>query len=351
MHTEDHPKIRWGILGTGNIARQFAVDAPRSASGVVVAVASRQLDRAKTFAAEHGIPDAYGSYEDLLDADDVDAVYISLPNHLHSAWVERCAEQGKHILCEKPLALNRAQAETAFDSAERQGVLLVEGFMYRTHPQIARLLELVADDAIGEVRVVEASFGKNMHDESNIRMSNAMGGGAILDLGSYGVSISRLVVGAATGRPSGEPTDLRAVGHIGGRSRVDEWSAAVLTFDNDIVASIVCGNRVDLLPAARIWGDRGSIILPNPWFAGRSGAPGRLVLDRPGQAPSEEVLVADRPIYALEIDAFSDALRADRTQTSLLSRRDSLGNMATLDAWRAQIGLRFDGEDPATGTR
>jgi len=217
-------EMRWGILGPGYIAEQFAADLPSSVTGRLAAVASRDAGRAAEFGARHGAARTYGSYDELLADDDVDAVYIALPNHLHLEWVERCAEAGKHVLCEKPLALTEDQARRAVAAADKGGVVLLEAFMYRMHPQIALLVELLRDRVVGDVRLVECSFGGNMRGgHENYRMQKSAGGGALMDLGCYGVSMSRLIAGVVTGRGAAEPTSVKALGHLGGTSGVDEW--------------------------------------------------------------------------------------------------------------------------------
>jgi predicted dehydrogenase len=337
--------VRWGILGTGYIAEQFAADIARSHTGPLAAVASRDAARAAVFGERHGATTTHGSYESLVAAPDVDCVYVALPNNLHLEWVERAAEAGKHILCEKPLGLDAEQAGQAFATAERNGVLLLEGFMFRMHPQIATLVELLREGAIGEPRVLEASFGGNMHGGlENFRMQRRMGGGSLLDLGCYGVSLARLVAGVQVGQRFADPSSVRAVGRIGGRSGVDEWTAAVLGFDEGLVASVVCGNQVDIPSVARIWGDRGNVVLESPWQPGVGGRRPALLVQRDAPDTAEEIVVpSDRPLYALEVDAFADCLALGRVPFPLMDAADTLGNMRTLDAWRQEIGLEFNG--------
>ncbi len=207
--------LKWGLLASGNIARRFAKGLATTEDATALAVASRSLEKAEAFAREHGLEHAYGSYEELLADPDVDAVYISTPNHLHAEWSIRCAEAGKHVLCEKPVTMNAPELETVLAAVRKHDVFFMEAFMYRCHPQMARVKELIAEGRIGEVRLLEATFAFNMGlNLENTRQINHMGGGGLMDVGCYCVSFCRFVAGE-------EPTDLHAVGRIGAENRVD----------------------------------------------------------------------------------------------------------------------------------
>lgn len=193
--------LRIGILGCAKIARQFARDVAPSPAVRVVAVASRNPETASAFAAAHDIGRSHGSYEALLADAEVDAVYVPLPNNLHAEWAIKAAEQGKHVLCEKPLALGRAQAQAMFDATQRHGVMLLESYPYFFQPQTGDLLALLNEGAIGSVRSMQASFGYMLSNpQGNIRLRPELGGGALLDAGSYVLSLVRLVMGAAPQR-------------------------------------------------------------------------------------------------------------------------------------------------------
>lgn len=354
---EARPGLRWGVLGTGFIAEQFCADLPFARHGRVRAVASRDAGRAAGFAARYGIPESYGSYEALLADPHIDCLYIALPNHLHLEWTERGSDLGKHVLCEKPLAMNSREAHAAVAAAERNGVVLLEAFMYRMHPQIAELARLLAAGTIGEVRLLEASFGGNLRGgHSNYRMQREAGGGALMDLGCYGVSMARLVAGVMAGQRFADPVSVQAAGRIGPDSQVDEWSAAVLDFDGPMVATVVCGNQVDVTSTVRIWGSEGNIEVPDPWEAGKKDRDGRLLLRtgraaaaRPGApGPEERVVPADRPLYALETDAFAQVVWSGEVPAPVMAPDDSLGNMRTLDAWRDAVGLEFPQDQGVT---
>jgi predicted dehydrogenase len=201
MNSTDFPSVRWGILSTGNIARTFARGLRDSQSGQLLAVASRDQASADKFAAELDVPRAYSSYDALLADAEIDAVYIATPHPMHAQWAIRAADAGKHVLCEKPLTLNSPEAARAVEAAQRNGVQLMEAFMYRCHPQTAKIVELIQSGALGEIRGVEASFGFSSGAGADSRLhAPELGGGAILDVGCYAVSFCRLVAGAAQGK-------------------------------------------------------------------------------------------------------------------------------------------------------
>ncbi|WP_022900715.1 Gfo/Idh/MocA family protein [Humibacter albus] len=343
---DDEVPLRWGVLGVGYIAPQFARGVSLSRSGTLAGVASRNAGRAAELARAHGAPKHFGSYLELLDDDEIDAVYIALPNHLHVEWTERSALAGKHVLCEKPIALNAAEAAHAAAVARESGVTLMEGFMYRAHPQITEMTRLLSKGEIGNVRVMECSFGGNMRGgDKNYRMQREAGGGALMDLGCYGVSLSRLVAGIGSGASFADPINVTGIARIGQTSGVDEWGVGLLEFESGLISTVTCGNQVDIASVARLWGTEGSITLRNPWQPEIDGRAPELVIEHRG-AMESRILPADRPIYALEVDAFAEYVRTGVTRAPVMDLEDSLGNMRVLDDWRRAIGLRF----PTEGT-
>jgi predicted dehydrogenase len=224
-------RLRWGILGTGNIAHSFANQLPLSRTGTLVAVASRRPETAAAFAAEYGLELSYGGYQALLDDDTVDAVYVSTPHPGHAEWAVRAAEAGKHVLCEKPLSLNHSWAMAMVEAARRNDVFLMEAYMYRCHPRTARLVELVRGGAIGTLHQIQASFAfrTGTVDPAGRILDPALAGGGILDVGGYPVSLARLLVGAAHGTPFENPDLVTGAGRLGATG-VDEWATATLGF-------------------------------------------------------------------------------------------------------------------------
>lgn len=338
-------KLKWGILGTGTIANTFAKSLLQSQTGILRAVGSRTAASAEKFSSQYSGVTAYGSYDELLADPHIDAIYISLPNHLHYEWTIRCAEAAKHILCEKPMATNFAEAMAMLEAVRRADVFFMEAFMYRCHPQTLKLISLVREGAIGKVRLIQAHFAYNMgEDFDHIVMKNEAAGGSLLDVGCYCTSMSRLIAGASNGHDFAEPIELKAVGHIGSHSRVDEWTTAVAKFPGDVLANLSCGSQVEVDSTLRVWGDSGNIQVPEPWLAGSDGSAGKILLQRAGQELEEIEVPSDVPLYALEADAVAEHI-ANR-HTPFMTWEDSIGNQKMLDAWRKEINLVFDYEKP-----
>jgi len=347
-------KIGWGILSTGAISRAFAEAAPHSTTGHLVAVASRDAATAKKFVADYNIPRSYGRYEDLLADPEIQAVYISTPHPLHAEWAIKAAQAGKHILCEKPIALNQPDAMTIVAAAREHNVFLMEAFMYRCHPQTAKLIELLRAKTIGDVRVIQATFSFQAGFNAESRLfKNSLGGGGILDVGCYPVSMSRLIAGAATGTDFANPTEVKGVGHLG-ETGVDEWTTAVLKFPGDILAQVTTCVVINQENVVRIFGTTGRITLPNPWLANRKTAEAvKIIVHLNGKEPTEINIPVSVTSYALEIDTVGRAILAGQTQapTPAMTWQDTLGNMQTLDRWRDSIGLVYDAEKPANFPR
>jgi len=338
-------RLNWGILGTGNIAGKFAAQLPDSKTGRLYAVGSRSADAAAKFAAAHDMPVAHGSYQDLLDDPDVEAVYISLPNHIHAEWTERCARAGKHILCEKPFTLTHAEAVSTIDEIRRCGVFLMEAFMYRCHPVIADMTRRIRGGELGRICLVEARFsGRGQPAPNKFRWQNACGGGSILDLGGYCMSMARLLAGAALGQAVPvEPIDIKGAGYVG-EYEVDEWAAATLRFDNDILSLLYASQRFSGGSFVRVYGDRGQISTGIPWFPGRNGEPAAYTLTLEGEDAREISVSADVPLYAIEADVLAAHREAKQAPYPCMTWSDTLANMAALDSWRAEIGLTFEAE-------
>jgi predicted dehydrogenase len=338
-------RLRWGILGTGRIAGVFSRGVKASASGELAAVGSRQRSAAEAFAREQGFPTAHGSYDDLLADASVQAVYVATPHPLHAEWAIRAARAGKHVLCEKPLTLNHRQATEVARAAQQAGVVLMEAFMYRCHPQTARIVELVRQGTLGRVGLVQASFGFQRTFDPNQRLWNhALGGGGILDVGCYPVSFARLIAGAAEGRPFADPVQVTGAGQLHPQTGVDVSAAGTLQFASGLLAQVACSIGLVQDCSARIYGTDGWLHVPVPWIAARDGGASSMFLHRAGASAPEEITVDAPPLYSLEADAFGAAVNAGWREVPQMPVADTLGNMATLDRWRAAVGLVYAGE-------
>jgi predicted dehydrogenase len=341
--------MNWGILGTGAIARKFAegltADAGRgSRSGKLIAVGSRSQETADAFADKFGIPNRHADYDSFLADPEVEAVYISTPHPMHAEWSIRAAEAGKHVLCEKPIALNAKDTAKMVEAAQRNNVQLMEAFMYRCHPQTAKLAELLRANVIGEVRMIVASFGFNGGFNPEGRLfKRELGGGGILDVGCYAVSAARLAAGAAQGGTFAEPTEVKAVGHLN-EAGTDGWTAAVLKFPGNIVAQVSTGVQCNLSNDIKIYGSAGRIEVPSPWFCDPGEGNANILVFRDGQDVEEVSARDERQLYAIEADTFAQGVQSGGVPYPAMSPEDSLGNMKVLDQWRGEIGLSYDGE-------
>lgn len=248
-------KIRWGILSTANIARKAMIPALKESTiAEVTAVASRDEAKARSFADALGIPKAYGSYQALLADPEIDAIYNPLPNHLHKGWTIQAAEAGKHILCEKPLALNVEDVQAMIEAARANGVQLMEAFMYRHHPRIAAARQMLGEGKIGELRTIESAFTFKLEDKANIRYQPEMGGGALLDVGCYCVSISRLMARR-------EPVAVQARAHWASTG-VDDQLTGILDFGDGLMAHFDCAINQEDRQRCLLAGTEGSLELP-----------------------------------------------------------------------------------------
>lgn len=340
-------RLCWGILSTGSIARALAEGVRGSRRGRLFAVGSRTTEKAEAFGEEFDIPERYGTYQSVLDNPEVSAVYVATPHPMHAEWSIRAAEAGKHVLCEKPAGLHHGEVLRMVEAARANGVAFMEAFMYRCHPQISRVVQLVREGAIGEVKAVDAKFGfRGANDPSGRLLNPHLGGGGILDVGCYPVSMSRLIAGAALGLPFAEPSEVKAAGHLG-ETGVDEYAVATLRFPGDIVAQVSTGIRLALDNDVHIYGTEGTIHLPTPWVPnGRTGA-GITTFFLTRKRETETISVhTEETLYGLEADHFAEVIAAGKQEapSPAMSWDDTLGNMATLDRWREQIGLTYPQE-------
>ena len=307
--------MKWGIISTANINRLVIPPARESPKVDLVAVASRDQGRADDYARHWEIPRAYGSYEALLADDEIEAVYISLPNNLHCEWSIRSVEAGKHVLCEKPMSKRAADVEEAFDAAERAGRILSEAFMYRHNPQTKRLRQLLDDGAVGEVRVVRSCFSFALYDPENIRLRTDVDGGSLMDVGCYCVNGSRFV--------AGEP-ELAFGQQFVGPSGTDWVFTGSLRFPGDVLALFDCGTALPDRDELEVIGSEGSLFLDDPWHAHEPV----IELRRDGEVERIELEYEDS--YRLELENVLDAARGEAEL--MLGREDAIGNARAIEA-------------------
>jgi predicted dehydrogenase/aryl-alcohol dehydrogenase-like predicted oxidoreductase len=342
-------KIRWGIIGPGTIARTFADGIAHSKTGELSAIATRNPDKPGLAEAFPGARVVHG-YDRLLSDPDIDAVYIATPHTHHAEWAIKAVRAGKHVLIEKPMALSAYDADAIFHEARKAGVFAGEAYMYRLHPQTAKLVELIKGGAIGDIRIIRSSFGFNMGSfkPEHRLFANDSAGGGILDVGGYPVSMARLIAGAAQGRPFAEPEKVYGVAHLG-QSGVDEWASAVLKFPDGIIAEVSCSIMAKQDNVLRIIGESGRIEVEDFWYAsGHKGGVGRIEIIRGIERETVEVS-EDGWLYAFEVDAAGEAIRAGRLEFAYpgMTHADSLGNLRVMDQWRAAVGLEYGIETAA----
>ena len=308
--------VKWGIISTADINRKVIPGAHASPKVELVAVASRDQARADEYAKRWGIERAYGTYEALLADPEIEAVYISLPNTLHCDWSIKALDAGKHVLCEKPLSRHTEQVVAAFDAADRTGRLLSEAFMYRHNPQTKRAKELVDEGAIGELRLVRSAFSYSLYDEGNIRLRTDVEGGALMDVGCYNVSGSRLF--------GGEPQHVYGEAWFG-PSGTDWVFSGTLRFPGDVIALFDCGTAMTGRDELEAIGSEGSLFLDDPWHGDE---PVIELRHRDGSVDRIEVEHANS--YQRELENVTDA--ANGEAELLLGREDAMGQARALAA-------------------
>jgi D-xylose 1-dehydrogenase (NADP+, D-xylono-1,5-lactone-forming) len=320
--------VRWGLLSTARINRPVLEAARQSDRVAVVAVASRNHARAEAYAREHSIERAYGAYDMLLADADVDAVYISLPNALHVEWTMRALKAGKHVLTEKPFSRRADYVEAAFDLAENTDLVLSEGFMWRHHPQTRVVEDLVAQGAIGALRILRAEFGFQLaavHGPHDTRFDPQLDGGALMDVGCYCVNAIRAL--------GGEPLDLQAQQVIG-ESGVDVLFTASLRLPNDVLAHFDCGFVVPFRDELELVGDEGSLFVDDPFHIHVPG------IELRRESGTERIEVSPADSYRLELENVSDAICG--RAPLLLGRSDAVGQARAVESLydAAERGVR-----------
>ncbi|WP_059106055.1 Gfo/Idh/MocA family protein [Shouchella shacheensis] len=320
--------LKWGILGTASIAKRSVMPGiAQSETGVIHAVASRSLEKARELANAFSVETAYGSYEELLADSHIHAVYIPLPNHLHKKWVIEAAKAGKHVLCEKPLAMNAQEAEEMRAACKEQGVLLVEAFMYRYQPRYLDIKKRIAEGEIGELRGIRAAFSfNNADDHSNFRMKRDYGGGSLYDVGVYPISLARMIF-------EEEPEAATVHGFLpASHDHVDMVAAGLLEFSNGKFLTFDSGLWAAGRNEAEILGTEGRIVIPLAFTGDTEG----YTLDRQGERREMEGTSSNH--YALQADAFAKDVFGSGSVP--YGAEDAVKNMNVLDACLTSITTR-----------
>ena len=319
--------IRWGLLGAGAISRRFAKGLELSVTGYLVAVASRTREAAHDLSFDAGCR-AYHDYDELLADPEVSVVYIGLPHHMHAEWTAKAAKAGKHVLCEKPFTMTAREAEAALDEVSGNDVFCMEAFMYRCHPQTQELKRLLDSGEIGQVHRIRAEFGFNAPREwQNFRTRAELGGGGLMDVGCYCVSMSRMIAGC-------EPSEAEYRAEL--TEGYDSFGEGTLIFPNGIQAEFACGIHTDALKnTVTIWGSEGRIEVPSPWFCDQP----LLLFKGESATPLEISKGGGVDLFGNEADVVQQHLH-DR-EAPHVSWRDTLGNMRTLDRLRESAGMSF----------
>lgn len=312
--------VRWGILSTANIGRAAVIPAiHESENGEVLAVASRAKRAALEFAAANGIRDGYGSYQELLEDDRIDAVYIPLPNSMHVEWTIRAAEAGKHVLCEKPLALNADECDQMDAAAEAAGVCCMEAFMYRFHPRISKVRGLLDLGVIGEVRSLYSAFTFKLTSPDNIRLDATLGGGSLMDVGCYCVNVCRTMVGA-------EPLEVQAYAQWtdGG---VDAQMAGMLRFQNGVTAQFDSALTMERRECLHIAGTDGHLEVPRVFIPGTENV---TIEEYHGREGSKSHDVSGANEYTEMVEHFADCVLQDKPVRYPFS--EASANMRVIEA-------------------
>jgi len=318
-------KVRWGVLGAADIALKKVIPAmQRGAWSEIAAIASRDLVKAQQAARDLGIPKAYGSYEELLADPEIEAVYNPLPNHLHVLWSVRCAQAGKHVLCEKPLVLNAAEARQLQRAQIRAGVKMGEAFMVRTHPQWLRTRELIRAGRIGDLHAIQGFFSYFNRDPANIRNVVAAGGGALLDIGCYPINTSRFIFGE-------EPRRVMALVERDPDMHIDRLASGILDFPSG-PSAFTCGTQLVPYQRMHFFGTKGRIEIEIP-FNAPPDRPCRIFVDDGSDLFGAGIQTEALPVcdqYTIQGDVFSQAIRGEGEVPVPLD--DAVRNMAVIDA-------------------
>ena len=336
----------WGILGTGMIAKALAISMEESSDSHLKAVASRSIEKAKKFGDRYHCF-AIEGYENLLEDKDIEAVYVATPHTSHFRLALASLNKKKSVLCEKPMTINSIETMVLIEAARKNGVLLMEAFMYRTHPQTDKISEWVENEFKDEPLTIEASFGFSAQVPEGHRLVNPeLGGGSIMDIGCYPMSMSRMIVGSQNGKPFLNPIGIEAKGELSSRG-IDLNASAELLFENGSKALISSAINKELPNSVLISNKEKSIFIPEPWQCGeQKNRQSKIIFKKQGEEDEVKEFKEDKSVFTYEIDHFVDLLKQNKKQSKKISNADSHGNMIWLDTWRKKIGVYYSADNP-----
>ena len=309
--------LNWGLLSTARINRSLIPALRASKRNHLLAVASRSQESADAYAGKWKIPRGYGSYTDLLADPEIDVVYNSLPNHLHAEWTIKAVEAGKHVLCEKPIALSVEEVDAISDAAKTHGRVVTEAFMYRHHPQTLKVQGIVNSGSLGTLKLLRGSFSYVINPEGNIRVDPALGGGSIWDVGCYPISYMRAVLGA-------EPLDVFGW-QLTGPTGIDDTFVGQLRFAGDVYGQFDSSFVIPFHVYMEFVGSKGTLIVPNPY---KPGVNEKIFLVREGK--TETIKIKGQELYLGEVEDMADAILLGKEPR--ISRTDSRANVAVITA-------------------
>jgi predicted dehydrogenase len=321
-------QVKWGILGTSHISEVMAKAIHESQTSQLVAIGSRSSSTAKTFADKFSIPKFYGDYQALLNDNDIDAVYIGLPNHFHKEWMIRAALAGKHILCEKPFVVSIDEVREVISIIEKSNVFCMEALMYRCHPFTKKLQEIIQNKIIGEIKLYTATYTANIAE-----IANPAAGGSIRNLGCYPVSLIRLLANA-------EPISISAMGRINQKNNTDNQASVILKFADNSMAVVSTADDVEMFWQFDVYGTEGNLkVITNPWLP--TGDNNKILIYRNNkETPSEINVTAEKSLYTYQIDTVStNIMNGTISKHDGISLTDSMGNATVLETWLQQVKI------------
>lgn len=317
-------RIKWGILGTSYISEKIAKAILQSCTSELAAIGSRTLLTAKKFGEKFQVTSCYDDYQMLLNDDNIDAVYIGLPNHLHKEWIVRSAKAGKHILCEKPFVISVDEALEVINIVNESKVFCMEALMYRYHPFTKKLQTLIQSKIIGDIKLYNATYTANI-----AAIANKTAGGSIRNLGCYPISLVRLLVNE-------EPIEMRAMGRINDVDQTDNQASILLKFENNSMAVISTADDFEMFWQFDIYGTKGCLkVITNPWLPSDKNT---MIIYRNDESPLEITVTAEKPLYTYQIDTVSTCIKnLSLANHDGISLSDSLGNVTVLENWINQV--------------